>query len=62
MSNNTNREIFLDFFNVRYFIQHCFIFRPSDSTVSEDAGVELRIVANLALASDALTSRLDLEI
>ncbi len=23
-----------------YFIQHCFIFRPSDSTVSEDAGID----------------------
>jgi hypothetical protein len=25
-------------------IQHCFICRPSDSTVSEDAGIELRTV------------------
>jgi hypothetical protein len=32
-----------------YFIQHCFIFRPSDSTVSEDAGIEPRTVATLAL-------------
>jgi hypothetical protein len=23
-----------------YFLQHCFICRPSDSTVSEDAGIE----------------------
>ncbi len=29
----------------RYFIQHCFICRPSESTVSEDAGIELRTVA-----------------
>jgi hypothetical protein len=28
-----------DFF-IMYFIQHCFICRPSDSSVSEDAGIE----------------------
>jgi hypothetical protein len=28
-----------------YFIQHCFICRPSDSTVSVDAGIEPRTVA-----------------
>jgi len=28
-----------------YFIQHCFICRPSDSTVSEDAGIEPGTVA-----------------
>jgi hypothetical protein len=34
-----------------YFIQHCFICRlPSDSTVSEDAGIEPRTVATSALA------------
>jgi hypothetical protein len=33
-----------------YIIQHCFIRRPSDSTVSEDAGIEPRTVASLALA------------
>ncbi len=33
-----------------YVIQHCFICRPSDSTVSEDAGIE----------PDALTTWLDL--
>ncbi len=32
------------------FIQHCFICRPSDSTVSEDAGIKPRTVATLALA------------
>ncbi len=32
-----------------YFIQHCFICRPSDSTVSEDAGIEPRTVATTAL-------------
>ncbi len=35
----------------------CFIGRPSDSTLSEDAGIEPRIVATTA---DALTTRLDL--
>jgi hypothetical protein len=29
----------------KYFMQHCFICRPSDSAVSEDAGNELRTVA-----------------
>ncbi len=38
-----------------YFIQHCFICRPADSTVSEDAGIELR-----QWQSDALTIQLDL--
>jgi hypothetical protein len=33
-----------------YFIQHCFICRPSDSTVSEDAGIEPNTVATSALA------------
>jgi hypothetical protein len=32
------------------FIQHYFICRSSDSTVSEDAGIESRTVAFLALA------------
>jgi hypothetical protein len=48
--------IFMDFiFYVIYFIfiydiQHCFICRPSDSTVSEDAGIEPRTVVSAALA------------
>ncbi len=33
-----------------YVIQHCFICRPSDSSVSEDAGIEPRTLATLALA------------
>ncbi len=33
-----------------YDIQHCFICRPSDSTVSEDAGIEPRTVADTTLA------------
>jgi hypothetical protein len=40
---------FLGFFSM-YCIQHCFICRLSDSTVSEDAGIESRIVATSALA------------
>ncbi len=31
-----------------YVIQHCFIYRPSDSTVSEDAGMDPKIVKTLA--------------
>ncbi len=33
-----------------FFIQHCFICLPSDSTVSEDAGIEPGAVATSALA------------
>jgi hypothetical protein len=33
-----------------YDIQHCFICRPSESTVTEDAGIEPRTVATTALA------------
>jgi hypothetical protein len=32
-----------------YFIQHCFICRLSDPTVSEDAGIEPRTFATLAV-------------
>jgi hypothetical protein len=41
-----------DFFNFfsSYYIQHCFICRPSDSTVLTDAGIEHRTVATSALA------------
>jgi hypothetical protein len=34
-----------------YDIQYCFICRPSDSTVSEDAGIEPMSVATLALTA-----------
>jgi hypothetical protein len=37
------------FFFFSYYIQHCFICRPSDSTVSTDAGIEPRTVATGAL-------------
>jgi hypothetical protein len=40
-----------------YFIQHCFIGRPLDSTVSEDAGIEPKTVATFGnWQSDALTT------
>jgi hypothetical protein len=39
---------FLDFFLFKYDTPHCFICRPSDSTVSEDAGIEPRTVETTA--------------
>ncbi len=48
------KYLYLDFFiyfYVGYIIQHCFICRPSDFTVSEDAGIEPRTVTTLALAA-----------
>jgi hypothetical protein len=42
---------FFVFLNFMYDIQHCFICRPSDSTVPEDAGIEPRIVATTALVA-----------
>ncbi len=47
---------------LQYFVQHCFICRPSDFTESEDAGIEPRTVATLALEvrTNALITRLDL--
>jgi hypothetical protein len=44
----SNRGV-LGFFSM-YCIQHCFICRPSDSTVSEDAEIEPKTVATSALA------------
>jgi hypothetical protein len=41
---------FFGFFLFMYDIQHCFICRPSDSTVSEDARIEPGTVATTALA------------
>ncbi len=44
-----------------YDIQQCFICRSSDSTVSEDAGIEPKTVATIRhWLLDALTNRLDL--
>ncbi len=39
-----------DFWIFRYFIQHCFICCPSDSTVSEYAGIATMTIATSALA------------
>jgi hypothetical protein len=39
----------LEIFLFIYDIQHCFICDPSDSTVSEDAGIEPRTVVTTAL-------------
>ncbi len=41
---------FLDFFFFMYDIQHCFFYRPSDSTVSKDAVIEPRTVETTASA------------
>jgi hypothetical protein len=43
-----------------FFIQHCFIWRPSNSTVSEDAGIEQWTVVIWQWQSDALPTLLDL--
>ncbi len=43
-----------------YFVQHCFICRPFEFTVSEDAGVEPGMLRLGHCQSDALTTRLDL--
>ncbi len=52
---------FLDFYLfLMYDIQHCFICRLSDSTVSEDAEIETRTARLRHWLSDALTTRLDL--
>jgi hypothetical protein len=66
--NNTNKSkyariwCFSDFILfLKHFIQRCFIYRPSDSTVSKDAGIELRTFAQFALAVGRyMTIRLDL--
>ena len=42
---------FLDFLLLVNVIQHCFICRPSDYTMSEDVGIEPRTVATLALTT-----------
>jgi hypothetical protein len=51
---------FLDFQKM-YFIQHCFMCRPTGSTVSEDAWIELWTVLKFVMAVIyALITRLDL--
>ena len=49
---DTCRKAFFCFFKGGFFIyciQHCFICRPSDFTVSEDVGIEPRTVATMAV-------------
>jgi hypothetical protein len=45
---------FCDFSIFQNFIQHCFICRTSDPTVSEDAGIEPRTVATAAFGCQTL--------
>jgi hypothetical protein len=47
--DNVLKGNFFLFFLFMYDIQHCFICRPTDSTVSEDAEIEPRTVATTAL-------------
>ncbi len=42
-------KVFFDLF-LQYFIQHIFIGRRSESSVAEDAGIESRTVATIALS------------
>jgi hypothetical protein len=49
MPDNKQGDFWI-FFSSMYIVQHCFIWRPSDTTVSEDAGIEPRTVATSALA------------
>jgi hypothetical protein len=51
------KEVCLDFFSL-FFIQLCFICRPSDYTVSEDAGIESGLLLLRHWQSDGLTTRL----
>ncbi len=47
-------DLLKGFFGFLYFIQHCFICRKSDTTLSEDAGIEPRIVAKFVTGSQTL--------
>jgi hypothetical protein len=42
------------FFFFLYNVQHCFICRPSDSTVPTDAGIETQDRCNLCIGSQTL--------
>jgi hypothetical protein len=44
---------FFGFFSFLYVIQHCVICRHSDPTVSQDAGIDSRTVATLAIDIDS---------
>ncbi len=54
--NNTNKSKYTriwclsDCLFLKHFIQRCFIYRPSDFIVSEDAGIKIRTVAPFPLA------------
>ncbi len=48
--STTQEFIFKLLLHIKYFIQHWFICRPSDSTVSEDVGIEPRTVTTLTVA------------
>ncbi len=50
----------LDPANISYYIQQCFICRPSDSNVPTDAGIEPRPLQLVHWQTDALNTRLDL--
>jgi hypothetical protein len=62
MENKNNIFHLEGFFFLQYFIQHCYICSPSDSTVSEDAIYRIvpMTVADSALAFRRSTTRLDL--
>jgi len=51
LRNQVNLYFLLCQYGMASVIQHCFIGRPSESTVSEDAGIKPRTVATLALAA-----------
>ena len=51
-------RVVFGFFLFVYNSQHCFICRPSNSTMSENAGIEPRTVPLRHWLSDALTTRL----
>jgi hypothetical protein len=55
---NVNNRVSLDFF-VYFFVTLFHLPPPSDSNVSEGAGIELRTVATWQWKSDAVTTRLD---
>jgi hypothetical protein len=48
---HSSEKVTINWICFMYIIQHCFICRPSDSTLSEDAEIEARTVATLALAA-----------
>ncbi len=51
---------FLHFFLFKYTIQHCFICRQSDTTVSEDAGIDPGLLRFCRWQLESLICKLDL--